>query len=48
MAELVAQQKFAALDHRHLSEYLSDMAQRDRREVYSRLVVLLSHLLTIC
>jgi Domain of unknown function DUF29 len=45
MAELVAQKKFAALDHRHLSEYLSDMTKRDRREVYSRLVTLLSHLL---
>jgi hypothetical protein len=45
MAELVAQKKYAALDHRHLSEYLSDMAKRDRREVYSRLVVLLCHLL---
>ncbi len=45
MAELVAQKKYAVLDHRHLSEYLSDMAKRDRREVFSRLVVLLSHLL---
>jgi hypothetical protein len=45
IAELVAQKKYAALDHCHLSEYLSDMAKRDRREVYSRLVVLLCHLL---
>jgi Domain of unknown function DUF29 len=45
MSELVANRKLAALDHKHLSEYLSDMAKRDRREVTSRLVVLLSHLL---
>jgi hypothetical protein len=45
MADLVARKQYAALDHRHLSEYLTDMAKRDRREVYSRLVVLLCHLL---
>jgi hypothetical protein len=45
MAELVAHKQYAALDHRHLSEFLTDMAKRDRREVTSRLVVLLSHLL---
>ena len=45
MAGLVAKKRFAELDHRNLSEYLTDMAKRDRREVYSRLVVLLSHLL---
>lgn len=45
MAELIAQGQFADLDHQHLSEYLADMSRRDRREVYSRLVVLLSHLL---
>jgi hypothetical protein len=33
------------LDHKNLSEYLSDMAKRGRREVYSRLVVLMCHLL---
>ena len=33
------------LDLPHLAEYLSDMARRDRREVESRLVVLLAHLL---
>ena len=36
---------WAALDLDHLSEYLSDMAIRDRREVKSRLVVFLTHLL---
>ena len=45
MADLVAHKQYAELDHKHLSEYLSDMAKRDRREVKSRLVVLLSHLL---
>jgi hypothetical protein len=45
MAKLVARREWAELDHQHLSEFLSDMAKRDRREVYSRLVVLMSHLL---
>jgi hypothetical protein len=45
MAQLVAEGRFDELDCEHLSEYLSDMARRDRREVDSRLVVLLTHLL---
>ena len=45
MAEIVAQGRFAELDHVHLAEYLSDMAKRDRREVNSRLAQLLAHLL---
>ena len=45
MSELAAQRRYAEMDHLHLSEYLSDMAKRDRREVLSRLVVLLAHLL---
>ena len=45
MAEMLAHGQYAELDHKHLGEYLSDMATRDRREVTSRLVVLLSHLL---
>src|SRR5436190_17614086 len=45
MARLVAERRFADLDVEHLSEYLSDMAKRDRREVLSRLTVLLAHLL---
>ena len=44
-AELVAQQRFAEIDSRELSEYLADIARRDKREVLSRLVVLLAHLL---
>jgi hypothetical protein len=45
MSELAANRRFSEMDHRHLSEYLSDMAKRDRREVFSRLVTLLAHLL---
>jgi hypothetical protein len=45
MAQVVADRRFDNLDCENLSEYLSDMARRDRREVYSRLVVLLTHLL---
>jgi hypothetical protein len=44
-AALVAQRRFGEIDPDHLSEYLSDMARRDRREVLSRLAVLLAHLL---
>lgn len=45
MSQLAAEGRSAELDTMHLSEYLADMAKRDRREVYSRLVVLLAHLL---
>jgi hypothetical protein len=45
MSALAASGRHAEMDYQHLSEYLADMAKRDRREVYSRLVVLLSHLL---
>lgn len=45
MAELVAQRRYDELDSVNLSEYLQDMARRDRREVLSRLVVLLTHIL---
>ena len=44
-ASLVSQRRFAEIDHQNLSEYLSDMARRDKREVLSRLVILLTHLL---
>src|SRR5437660_786851 len=44
-AQLVAQRRFDEIDHESLSEYLTDMAKRDRREVYRRLVTLLIHLL---
>lgn len=45
MAKLAADGRLSELDHHNLSEYLADMAKRDRREVFSRLVVLLAHLL---
>ncbi len=45
MSDLAAQGRSAEMDYAHLSEYLSDMAKRDRREVSSRLVALLVHLL---
>src|SRR5437764_9918061 len=45
MADLVAQRRYDELDHQNLSEYLQDMARRDKREVFSRLVILLTHLL---
>src|SRR5438105_3133827 len=45
MAELARDGRSEDLDLPHLAEYLSDMARRDRREVESRLVVLLAHLL---
>lgn len=45
MSSLAAEGRYAEMDHPNLSEYLADMAKRDRREVSSRLVVLLTHLL---
>lgn len=45
MSHLAAEGRYAEMDHPNLSEYLSDMAKRDRREVTSRLVTLLTHLL---
>jgi hypothetical protein len=45
MSALAASGRYAEMDFRHLSEYLADMAKRDRREAFNRLVVLLTHLL---
>jgi hypothetical protein len=45
MAALAAGRRLDELDCENLSEYLTDMARRDRREVVSRLVLLLAHLL---
>ena len=44
-AELVRAGRYDQLDAAALAEFLTDMARRDRREVSSRLVVLLVHLL---
>jgi len=45
MAGLAAQRRGSELDYEHLAEFLTDMAKRDRREVESRLAVLIAHLL---
>lgn len=45
MSALIAEGRLSEIDLENLSEYLSDMAQRDRREVLSRLSVLIAHLL---
>ena len=45
MARLIEEQRFAELDYSNLQEFLTDMAQRDRREVLSRLTLLITHLL---
>ena len=45
MSNLAAEGRYAEMDYPNLSEYLADMAKRDWREVSSRLVVVLTHLL---
>jgi hypothetical protein len=45
MSGFAAQGRLSEMDFGNLSEYLASMARRDRREVFSRLVVLLVHLL---
>jgi hypothetical protein len=45
MAELVRRRRLDQLDYDHLAEYLEDMAIRDRREISSRLRVLIVHVL---
>ena len=45
MAQLIRDGRLGDLDYPHLAEYLEDMATRDRREVTSRLKVLLAHVL---
>jgi len=45
MVGLINDKRFADLDYENLAEYLESMARRDRREVKSRLVSLLAHLL---
>ncbi len=45
MAERIQAGAIDELDFAHLQEYLTDMAIRDRREVKSRLIVLLMHIL---
>ena len=45
MAALASEGRYGEMDFPNLSEYLTDMSKRDRREVYNRLIVLLVHLL---
>jgi Domain of unknown function DUF29 len=44
-AGLVAEGRFGEIDRAALAEYLTDMAKRDKREVASRLTVLMTHVL---
>ena len=45
MALLICEGRLRDLDYPNLREYLEDMARRDKREVESRLAVLIAHLL---
>ncbi|HEX3314605.1 MAG TPA: DUF29 domain-containing protein [Gemmataceae bacterium] len=45
MAERIGAGAYSELDYVSLREFLKDMSSRDRREVFSRLIVLLTHLL---
>ncbi len=42
-ARLISEGRIGELDLSHLQEYLTDMAKRDRRQVFSRLRILLAH-----
>ena len=45
MSTLIERGRYDDLDYHHLGEYLADMARRDRREVESRLAILIAHIL---
>jgi hypothetical protein len=45
MSKLIDERRYEKLDYKHLSEYLQDMAKRDRREVFRTLTNLLINLL---
>ncbi len=45
MSELIRLGRLDEVDYSNLAEYLADMARRDRREVESRLTVLITHAL---
>jgi hypothetical protein len=45
MSALAAVGHYSEMDYQNLSEYLADMARRDRREVLSRFITLYIHLL---
>jgi Domain of unknown function DUF29 len=44
-SELIRQGRLDEVDYPNLAEYLGDMARRDRREVESRLALLVTHVL---
>lgn len=44
-AELICQGAFGEIDREHLAEEIADMGKRDKREVRSRMTVLILHLL---
>ena len=44
-SELIRSGRLDEVDRANLAEYLADMARRDRREVTSRLSILIAHLL---
>lgn len=43
MARLIEERRHSELDYPNLREFLTDMARRDRREVLTRLTVLIAH-----
>src|SRR5579864_9147671 len=45
MSRLIAEGRREELDYDNLKEYLNDMARRDKREVMSRLGILIFHVL---
>lgn len=45
MADFIARGEYSQLDYEHLREFLTDMANRDRKEMKSRLIVLIAHVL---
>ncbi len=44
MCRLIEERRYDELDYKNLSEYLSDMARHDSREVLHRLTTLLDHM----
>ncbi len=43
MAQLIEQHRYTELDYANLREFLTDMSRRDKREVFSRLTLLITH-----
>src|ERR1035437_5687998 len=47
-AELLRQGRFEETDKENLAEEVADMGKRDRRELQSRMIVLVMHLMKCC